>query len=152
MHFGFTTNRFSMIYWSNMHHGLLSLFLEITIRHSSTRHVKSLVWTLTFFIISADRLQNFEICVGLDGSEIGNNAICGTGLEPIGSMATKRFSCVPSLYGDWISVNKTITVASGGGSEILQLQEVQVFGSRYFLTLVFTVYLFYFCWLFISRT
>ena len=86
------------------------------------------------FAISAHRIKNCEIRVGLDESDIGNNAVCVLWLEEMGPMVSKRFSCIPNLYGNWISVNKTTPV----GPEILQLQEVQVFGSGYYPTMGLT--------------
>ena len=57
------------------------------------------------------------------------------GMEPMRPMVAKRFSCIPNLYGDWVSVNKTLTMDTVDGAEILQMQEVQVFGSEYCVTM-----------------
>ena len=91
--------------------------------------------TFNCFAISAHRIKNCEIRVGLDESDIGNNAVCVLWLEEMGPMVSKRFSCIPNLYGNWISVNKTTPPV---GAEILQLQEVQVFGSGYYPTMGLT--------------
>ena len=78
--------------------------------------------------ISGWRLQNFEIRVGLNDTDLGNNAICYKQLETMASGATMRFKCSEELFGSWVSVNKTATVVQ---YEHLQLIEVGVYDSKY---------------------
>ena len=78
--------------------------------------------------ISGFRLQDFEIRVGLDDTYLGNNTICYKQLEAMPGGATIKFKCQEPLYGSWISVNKTTSVAN---YEYLQLKEVRVYGSEY---------------------
>ena len=76
--------------------------------------------------ISGYRLRNFEIRVGQDGAEIGNNAVCYEQLESMPNGATEDLKCHRPLYGNWVSVNKTDMVANN--DRILQFLEVRVFG------------------------
>ena len=78
--------------------------------------------------IAGFRLNNFEIRVGLDGTDLGNNAICHKQLERVADGATVKFKGHEGLYGSWVSVNKTGTKRS---KENLQLLEVRVYGSEY---------------------
>ena len=78
--------------------------------------------------ISGWRLQNFEIRVGLDGIDLGNNAICHKQLESMADGATKVFKCCEGLNGTWVSVNKTATMAD---HVFLQLMEVRVYERKY---------------------
>ena len=74
--------------------------------------------------ISGWRLANFEIRVGLDGTDLGNNAICYKQLESMVQGATVKFKCQEELYGSWVSVNKS---SSDSGELNLQLLEVRVY-------------------------
>ena len=84
--------------------------------------------TIIFSItnISGYRLRNFEVRVGQDGSDIGNNGVCYKQLESMPDGATTDFKCHNPLYGSWISVNKTDMSID---DSILQLREVRVFSS-----------------------
>ena len=77
--------------------------------------------------ISGWRLYNFEIRVGLDGTDLGNNAVCYKQLESMADGATVKFRCHEKLYGSWVSVNKTASVPDG---VFLQLLEVRVYEQR----------------------
>ena len=70
------------------------------------------------------RLKNFEIRVGLDGTNLGNNAVCYKQMEGMEAGATIKFKCGQELYGSWVSVNKTTSVPN---HEYLQLVEVRVY-------------------------
>ena len=78
--------------------------------------------------ISGWRLQDFEIRVGLDDTDLGNNEICYKQLEAMPEGGTIKFKCQELLYGSWISVNKTTIVSN---HEYLQLKEVRVYESEY---------------------
>ena len=78
--------------------------------------------------ISGWRLKNFEIRVGLDDTDLGNNAICHKQLEAIPDGATVKFTCKEPLYGSCISVNKTTSLTF---HENLQLKEVRVYECEY---------------------
>ena len=60
---------------------------------------------VSYVHISGYRLQDFEIRVGLDDTDLGNNAICYKQLEEMPEGATIKFKCQEVLYGSWISVN-----------------------------------------------
>ena len=75
-----------------------------------------------------NRLRNFEIRVGNDGVEIGNNAICHKQLDSVESGVTKNFTCYPSRFGRWISVNKSET---SHGMYALHFHEVRVYHGKY---------------------
>ena len=77
--------------------------------------------------ISGWRLANFEIRVGLDGTDLGNNAVCYKQLESMAEGATVKFQCQEELYGSWVSVNKSSSVL---GHLNLQLLEVRVYYER----------------------
>ena len=77
--------------------------------------------------ISGWRLYNFEIRVGLDVTDLGNNAVCYKQLESMADGATVTFRCHEKLYGSWVCVNKTISVPDG---VFLQLLEVRVYEQR----------------------
>ena len=62
---------------------------------------------MQLFFVSGDRLQNFEIRVGNDGDEIGNNGICYKQLEPMAPGITKNSYCPRWSFGSWISSNKS---------------------------------------------
>ena len=70
--------------------------------------------------ISGWRLANFEIRVGYDGTDLGNNAVCYKQLESMKDGSAVKFKCHNALYGSWVSVNKS-------GNENLQLAEVRVY-------------------------
>ena len=78
-------------------------------------------------IILGYRLRNFEVRVGQDGIDIGNNALCYKQLEPMPDGATVDFQCPRPLLGTWVSVNKTDTASYDNP---LQLKEVRVFGGK----------------------
>ena len=77
--------------------------------------------------ISGWRLYNYEIRVGLDGTDLGNNAVCYKQLGSMANGATVKFKCLKELYSSWVSVNKTASVP---GHEYLQLLEVRVYEQR----------------------
>ena len=62
--------------------------------------------------------------MGLDGTDLGNNAVCYKQLESMAYGATVKFNCQKELYGSWVSVNKSTSVS---GNENLQLVEVRVY-------------------------
>ena len=74
--------------------------------------------------ISGWRLANFEIRVGFDGTDLGNNAVCYKQLESMDGGAIVKFKCQNALFGSWVSVNKSTSVL---GKENLQLAEVRVY-------------------------
>ena len=76
---------------------------------------------------SGDRLQNFEIRVGNDGQEIGNNTICYKQLNPMEPGVTRNFTCSPKIFGSWISINKSHTVPD---LAMLQLREIRVYDGK----------------------
>ena len=78
--------------------------------------------------ISGFRMKDFEIRVGLNGTDLGNSAVCYKQLESMTEGATVKFKCREELYGSWVSVNKTTTTRD---HEYLQLLEVRVYGSEY---------------------
>ena len=84
-----------------------------------------IVWISLFSNISGYRLRNFEVRVGQDGTDIGNNALCYKQLDSIPDGTTADFQCYHPLYGNWVSVNKTDTAYE---DNTLQLREVRVFG------------------------
>ena len=71
------------------------------------------------------RLRNFEIRVGQNAVNLGNNPICSQQLEAMASGLTANFRCPRALYGSWVSVNKSDTES---GMEFLELHELRVFG------------------------
>ena len=74
--------------------------------------------------ISGNRLNNFEIRVGNDGSDLGNNPICYKQWPAIPTGAMRIFQCTRPRYGVWVSVNKTNTAPD---LELLSLREVRVY-------------------------
>ena len=70
-------------------------------------------------------MGNFEIRVGQDAVNIGNNPICYQQLDAMGNGVTSNFTCLRALYGSWVSVNKSDNEI---GKEHLELHEVRVFG------------------------
>ena len=64
-------------------------------------------------------MTDFEIRVGLDGTDLGNNAVCYKQLEIMLDASTVKFKCHEKLHGSWVSINKT--------TEYLQLVEVRVY-------------------------
>ena len=77
--------------------------------------------------ISGWRLANFEIRVGLDGTDLGNNDVCYKQQESMAEGVTVKFQCQEELYGSWVSVNKSSSVL---GHLNLQLLEVRVYYER----------------------
>ena len=75
-------------------------------------------------MISGLRLRNFEIRVGHDALDIGNNEICYKQVKPVPDGATETFRCMNALFGSWVSVNKTDTEYENW---YLQLRELRVF-------------------------
>ena len=72
---------------------------------------------------SGERLRNFEIRVGTDGDDFGNNPICYEQQSSVSQGVTETFQCSQKLYGNWVSVNKS----SMDEMDLLQLREVQVY-------------------------
>ena len=77
--------------------------------------------------IAGVRLRKFDIRVGIDSTDIGNNALCYHQTTSMGSGETKNFSCHHELFGNWISINKSDTHAS---YQNLHFVEIRVFGSK----------------------
>ena len=77
--------------------------------------------------ISGVRLKNFEIRVGLYNGDLGNNELCYKQFNSVAAGATIMFKCDHTLYGDWVSVNKSDDIYS---LVHLQLCELRVFGSN----------------------
>ena len=75
-------------------------------------------------MFSGVRLRNFEIRVGADSEDLGNNPICYEQQSSVPEGATKNFSCTRELYGNWVSVNKS----SIDETDLVQLREVRVYG------------------------
>ena len=72
-------------------------------------------------------VYDFEIRVGEDDDDLGNNPICYKQFDPMAT-GTERFTCLQELLlGDWVSINKT----ANSGYWNLKLREVRVFGSKY---------------------
>ena len=61
-----------------------------------------------------------EIRVGEDGAYLENNRIC-LGQIDLRATGAANITCLQTLFGDWISVEKS--------SSLLSLGEVRVFGS-----------------------
>ena len=80
-----------------------------------------------YYFTPRDRLRCFEIRVGLDDEDIGNNELCYKQFNPVVTGASVMFICDHTLYGDWVSVNKT---EESPGNVNLQLREVRMFGSN----------------------
>ena len=91
-------------------------------RHRSYYDVNVMVCNFT------DYMVNFEIRVGEDGTEIGNNKICSKQIEKTSSA---NFTCSPVLLGDWVSINKSSTHSEN--LERLVLNEVRVFSECWWL-------------------
>ena len=72
-------------------------------------------------------VYDFEIRVGGDEDDLGNNQICYKQFHPMAT-GTQRFPCSQALLlGDCVSINKT----ANSGHSNLKLREVRVFGSKY---------------------
>ena len=69
---------------------------------------------------------NFEIRVGNDGTEIGNNPICYKQFEVM-TFGVVNFSCSQNVFGAWVSINKSPTDVF---TECLVIQEVRIYGSK----------------------
>ena len=98
------------------------------------------------------RLRNFEIRVGNDGEQIGNNAICYKQSESVMPGVTRNFMCSSRIFGSWISINKSDTKQD---MVHLQLREVRVYGSKYINMPSFGTYLTYLikqCYLWSSQS
>ena len=78
--------------------------------------------------VTGDRLQNFEIRVGNDGQDIGNNAVCFKQLEPMDPGVAKNFTCSSAILGSWISVNKSTNERE---TNALHFREIRVHGGEY---------------------
>ena len=72
-------------------------------------------------------MKNFEIRVGLHGTDLGNNAVCYKQLESMADGATVKYKCHEELYGSWVSINKTASIRD---HEFLQIVEVGVYEER----------------------
>ena len=79
-------------------------------------------------IFTGDRLQNFEIRVGNDGDDIGNNAVCFKQLEPMEPGVAKNFTCSSGFLGSWVSVNKS---SNNRETNALHFREIRVYGGKY---------------------
>ena len=77
--------------------------------------------------ITGNRLRNFDIRVGTDSADIGNNALCYHQTFSMGNAETTNFSCHHELFGNWISVNKSDTNVD---FQYLHFLEIRVFGSK----------------------
>ena len=72
-------------------------------------------------------VYDFEIRVGDDEDDLGNNPVCYKQFDPMAT-GTQCFPCSQALLlGDWVSINKT----ANSGYWNLKLREVRVFGSKY---------------------
>ena len=103
-------------------------------RAETSNYITQYLWDVitcpsieTCFSFAGIRLRNFEICVGVDGNDIGNNAICHKQLESVAPGLTKKSYCSPSIIGNWVSINKSDTEQS---MVALHIQEVRVYGSK----------------------
>ena len=67
---------------------------------------------------------NFEIRVGEDGDDIGNNEICHKQINKVRERFT-TIICSTEIFGDWVSINKTSDVPD---LEFLALYEIKVYG------------------------
>ena len=74
---------------------------------------------------------NYDVRVGENGEDIGNNEICARVYEEIVASSV-NFTCPPALFGDWVSINKSSSNIDQ--YERLIIFEVQVF-SKYSLQL-----------------
>ena len=66
---------------------------------------------------------NFEIRVGRDGVDIGQNQLCYKQV-PLMAVGEASFPCLQNIFGEWISFNKSTTDSS---PENLVIQEMHVF-------------------------
>ena len=64
--------------------------------------------------------------MGLDDKIIVNNKLCHKHFDAVATGATVMFICDHTLYGDWVSVNKSDNSTEHA---YLQLCELRVFGS-----------------------
>ena len=78
-----------------------------------------------FLLHAGHRLRNFEIRVGIDGEELGNNSICYERLESMEAGMAEKFTCYEEIFGNWISINKTEATSR---LRFLHFQEIRVFG------------------------
>ena len=65
--------------------------------------------------------------VGLEGADLGNNAVCYKQLKSMANGTTIEFRCHTGLYGSWVSLNKTASVQD---HVYLHLVEVRVYEKR----------------------
>ena len=86
--------------------------ITYTYNHTHTRpHTADIVYGPVYCIISGNRLRNFEIRVGNDGENIGNNAVCYKQFASMEAGITKNFTWIHKLFGSWISISKSTTKA-----------------------------------------
>ena len=88
-------------------------------------------WYWNTAAIYTDYGFNYDVRVGENGEDIGNNDICARVYEGIVSY-TVNCTCSPALYGDWVSINKSSNYVND--CERLIFFEVRVF-SKYSLQL-----------------
>ena len=62
--------------------------------------------------------------MGTDSTDHQNNPLCYEQQASVPEGVTRTFSCTEELYGNWVSVSKTILNAD----DLLQLSEVKVYG------------------------
>ena len=101
--------------------------ITYTHNHTHTRpDIADIVYEQVCYILSGNRLRNFEIRVGNDGENIGNNAVCYKQFASMGSGITKNFTCIHELFGSWISINKS---SSKPRMVHLHVREVRVYSN-----------------------
>ena len=72
-----------------------------------------------------------EIRVGQDEEEWGNNEMCFEQIEFVNSSAAS-ITCMRALFGDLIIIKKLLPNVVADYVEMLMLQEVHVFDSKYY--------------------
>ena len=113
--------------WPRSISSKLAGFFYLIIYRNHARVIYTLYMGIRYICNFADYNLNFEIRVGEDGGEIGNNKICFKQHGLLGS-ASANFTCSPVPFGDWVSINKSDT---SHGDKRLILYEVQVFSEYY---------------------
>ena len=81
---------------------------------------------LTNRIEAYDRLFNFEIRVGFDGTDFSQNSLCYYMPGIVGMGAIEDFPCVIPIPGRYLTIQRLIPLGPSGNS-VLTLCEVQVF-------------------------
>ena len=87
--------------------------------------------------------ENFEIRVGLDGTDLGNNAVCYKQMESMAEGATVKYKCHEKLYGSWVSVNKTASLRIHAPLQIVEVgvYELRAYNGSWYGLVIYCGYL-----------